>query len=51
MTQSGTQRTQDQQIRATYEEYKIVDTNLALISDPENESAWIQSDQTVEIQP
>lgn len=33
-------------IRETYEEYDVGDTRLAMIADPENEHAWIQSDRT-----
>ena len=33
-------------IRETYEEYDVGDTRLAMIADPENEHAWIQSDLT-----
>lgn len=36
----------DAPIRETYEEYDIGETRLAMIADPENEHAWIQSDLT-----
>lgn len=39
----------DEQIRETYEEYTIGETRLAMIADPENEHAWIQSDTAEEI--
>lgn len=34
----------DEQIRETYEEYRLGSTRVAMIADPENEYAWIQSD-------
>ncbi|MFB6141370.1 MAG: hypothetical protein ABEJ26_13165 [Halosimplex sp.] len=37
-------------IRETYEEYDVGDTRLAMIADPENEHAWIQSDLTEPIE-
>ncbi|QPV64909.1 hypothetical protein I7X12_10000 [Halosimplex litoreum] len=37
-------------IRETYEEYDVGDTRLAMIADPENEHAWIQSDVTEQIE-
>lgn len=40
----------DEQVRETYEEYTIGETRLALIADPENEHAWIQSDVTDDIE-
>ncbi|WP_164471591.1 hypothetical protein [Halosimplex salinum] len=40
----------DGAIRETYEEYDVGDTRLAMIADPENEHAWIQSDQTEPIE-
>jgi len=41
----------DTAIRETYEEYDIGDTRLAMIADPENEHAWIQSDVTESVEP
>jgi len=37
-------------IRESYEEYDIGDTRLAMIVDPENEHAWVQSDLTEPIE-
>jgi len=37
-------------IRETYEEYDVGDARLAMIADPENEHAWIQSDLTEPIE-
>ncbi|WP_436925372.1 hypothetical protein [Halosimplex amylolyticum] len=45
-----TTETTDEAIRETYEEYDVGDTRLAMIADPENEHAWIQSDQTEPIE-
>ncbi|MFB6087449.1 MAG: hypothetical protein ABEJ85_02920 [Haloarculaceae archaeon] len=39
------------EIRETYEEYALGDTRVGLIADPENASAWIQSDRTQTIEP
>jgi len=52
MSTRDTSRTQsaDQQIRETYEEYVIRGENVAMIADPEQTHAWIQSDLTVEIE-
>lgn len=33
-------------IRASYEEYELEGANVAMITDPENVHAWIQSDVT-----
>lgn len=40
----------DPRIRETYDEYGVSGRRFALIGDPANENAWIQSDYTVEIQ-
>ena len=40
----------EEAIRETYEEYDVGDTRLAMIADPENEHAWIQSDRTLSIE-
>ena len=37
-------------IRETYEEYDVGDTRLAMIADPENAHAWIQSDVTRDVE-
>lgn len=42
--------TSDGAVRETYEEYDVGDTRLAMIADPENEHAWIQSDLTEPIE-
>jgi hypothetical protein len=41
----------DDQIRETFEEYEVGDARLAMIADPENEHAWIQSDVTASVDP
>ena len=38
-------------IRATYEEFPVGDTMIAMIADPQNAHAWIQSDVTAAIEP
>ena len=38
-------------IRARFEEFDLADSSVVMISDPENEHAWIQSDLTVENHP
>lgn len=38
-------------IGETYEEYTVSGVRVALIADPENGDAWIQSDVTKPIQP
>lgn len=38
-------------IRATYEEYDIGDTRIAMIADPDDTHAWIQSDVTKTVEP
>ena len=38
------------QVRETYEEFGVGDTRFALIGDPENEHAWIQSSITVDVE-
>lgn len=44
MPQPTRYRQEEQQIRETYEEYRVGATDVGMISDPENEYAWIQSD-------
>lgn len=36
-------------IRETYEEFEIEGTWVALIADPRNTHAWVQSDEVVEV--
>lgn len=43
--------TADPLIRETYEEYDVGDARLAMIADPENKHAWIQSDHTYAVEP
>jgi len=50
MASHYSERERDESIRATYEEYDVGDTRLAMIADPENEHAWIQSDVTEDIE-
>lgn len=40
----------DDQIRETYDEFGVGETRYALIGDPENDNAWIQSDTTAEVE-
>lgn len=40
----------DPLVRETYEEYTIDGTRLAMIADPENAHAWIQSDVVTEVE-
>jgi hypothetical protein len=39
------------QIRETYEEYAVGESRVGVISDPENEYAWIWSDQVRPLTP
>lgn len=39
----------DQNIRETYEEFDLQTGNVAMISDPQNPHAWVQSDATIDI--
>lgn len=39
-----------QEIRAIYEQFDLDPGHVAMISDPENEYAWIQSNVTTEIE-
>lgn len=39
------------QIRETYEEYDVGESRVGVISDPENEYAWIWSDQVQQLTP
>jgi hypothetical protein len=50
MTARHAHDSEDDEIRATYEEYGVGDTRLAMIADPENRHAWIQSDYTEQIE-
>lgn len=36
---------------AVYEEYVLDGTRVAVLSEPENLQAWIQSDVTVDVEP
>lgn len=38
-------------IRERYEEYELGDRRLSVISDPENDLAWICSDRSCEVRP
>lgn len=51
MTADSTGREVDGRIRETYEEYDLGGTRVAMIADPENEHAWIQSDLTWRVVP
>jgi hypothetical protein len=37
-------------VRASYEEYDLQGTRVAMIADPANEHAWIQSDVTTPVE-
>lgn len=37
-------------VRETYEEFELRDTTVAMVSDPENGRAWIQSSLTVAVE-
>lgn len=45
------QRTTDRSVRERYEEFDVGASRVAIISDPENESAWVLSDTTLDIVP
>jgi hypothetical protein len=47
---TGDTTVDDDQIRETYEEFTVGETRIAILTDPENDTAWIQSDLTEEIQ-
>ncbi|WP_201287794.1 hypothetical protein [Salinirussus salinus] len=37
-------------VRETYEEFELRDTTVAMVSDPHNEYAWVQSSLTVPVE-
>lgn len=37
-------------VRETYEEFELRDATVAMVSDPENRCAWIQSSVTVAVE-
>lgn len=39
-----------ERVRETYEEFDAGGRRIALVSDPENEYAWIESDRTVPVE-
>lgn len=41
----------DEPVRETYEEYDLGGTTVAMIADPVNEHAWIQSDVIQRVEP
>lgn len=41
----------DAPVRETYEEYTLDGTRVAMIADPVNEDAWIQSDEVRQVEP
>lgn len=47
--QSENAQREEVTVRAMYEEYDLGDVRVGMISDPENEHAWIQSDVTVRV--
>jgi len=51
MPTNETNRELDDEIRETYEEYTLGGQRVAMIADPENTHAWIQSSYTVEVDP
>jgi hypothetical protein len=40
----------DAPLRATYEEFDVGSARVAMIADPENGHAWIQSDVVTEVE-
>ena len=46
---SAGMRSREDPVRDTYEEYDLEGTHVAMIADPHNEHAWIQSDVTVSV--
>lgn len=44
-------RTRTRSVRERYEVYRVGDRRVSVISDPENEQAWICSDHRCEIRP
>jgi hypothetical protein len=51
MPTNDTNQKVDEEIRETYEEYTLAGERVAMIADPENTHAWIQSSYTVEVEP
>lgn len=49
MSQTHDPRSQDERIRAGYDEFTVDGTPVAMVFDPENRDAWIQSDLTTTI--
>lgn len=45
------ERHNNRQIADTYEEFAVGEKTVAMIADPRNECAWIQSDVTRPIEP
>lgn len=50
VSRAPAQETVEAEIRAIYEEYTLEETSVAMITDPENEYAWIQSSYTMPIE-
>lgn len=46
-TRSPTAEDAQTEVRETYEEYELTDTMVGMISDPQNQYAWVQSDTVV----
>lgn len=44
MTSRSKRPDDERPIRETYEEFDVDGTTVAMITDPENERAWLQSD-------
>ncbi|GAB3041914.1 hypothetical protein [Natronobiforma cellulositropha] len=51
MLTDDTTETNAEPIRERYEEYEVGSTRVAVITDPENESAWVLSNVTQRIVP
>jgi hypothetical protein len=51
MTVGTTERLGEPEIRAEYDEFSVGSSTVAMISDPLNEHAWIQSTETTTIRP
>ncbi|WP_187292662.1 hypothetical protein [Salinarchaeum sp. Harcht-Bsk1] len=50
MPESYSPTDRDAQIRERYDEYEVGESVVGVISDPENEHAWIWSDELQEIE-
>jgi hypothetical protein len=51
MTTGTTESPGEGEIRAEYDEFSVGSSTVAMISDPLNEHAWIQSTKTTTVRP